>query len=208
MEGWVWNLVDKSYGSYEIEFYILLLQSQENISDLAYWLSTSSTLLYLLQSSLKATNTSTVASNRNRASPATLFGRMAYVCFLPKFFGYETDFICLNFSTKYRSFQGLRSSSVGMGISSGYSGMVGKTNNQSKVEAKYPALLFKQHLAACIEKLFGMIRDNLKKEISPFLHLCIQVKTKILLSKQEKMKRKRKRLLTSFSLFDNILNEH
>ncbi|KAL0561924.1 hypothetical protein IC582_002369 [Cucumis melo] len=123
------------------------IESQENISDLAYWLSTSSTLLYLLQSSLKATNTSTVASNRNRASPATLFGRMAY---------------------------GLRSSSVGMGISSGYSGMVGKTNNQSKVEAKYPALLFKQHLAACIEKLFGMIRDNLKKEISPFLHLCIQ----------------------------------
>ena len=100
--------------------------------------------------------------------------------------GYETDFICLNFSTKYRSFQGLRSSSVGMGMSSGYSGMVGKTNNQSKVEAKYPALLFKQHLAACIEKLFGMIRDNLKKEISPFLHLCIQVKTKILLLKKEK----------------------
>ncbi|KAG6575650.1 Myosin-12, partial [Cucurbita argyrosperma subsp. sororia] len=104
------------------------IESQESTSDLAYWLSTTSTLLCLLQSSLKATNTST----------------------------------------------GLRSSSVGLGVSSGYSGMVGKTNNQSKVEAKYPALLFKQHLAACVEKLFGMIRDHLKKEISPFLHLCIQ----------------------------------
>ncbi|XP_022991846.1 myosin-12 isoform X1 [Cucurbita maxima] len=123
------------------------IESQESTSDLAYWLSTTSTLLCLLQSSLKATNTSTVASHRNRASPASLFGRMAY---------------------------GLRSSSVGLGVSSGYSGMVGKTNNQSKVEAKYPALLFKQHLAACVEKLFGMIRDHLKKEISPFLHLCIQ----------------------------------
>ncbi|XP_022953205.1 myosin-12 isoform X1 [Cucurbita moschata] len=123
------------------------IESQESTSDLAYWLSTTSTLLCLLQSSLKATNTSMVASHRNRASPTSLFGRMAY---------------------------GLRSSSVGLGVSSGYSGMVGKTNNQSKVEAKYPALLFKQHLAACVEKLFGMIRDHLKKEISPFLHLCIQ----------------------------------
>lgn len=66
---------------------------------------------------------------------------------------------------------------MGMGISSGYSGMEGKPNTQSKIEAKYPALLFKQHLTACVEKLYGMIRDSLKKEISPFLNSCIQVKT-------------------------------
>lgn len=71
--------------------------------------------------------------------------------------------------------QGLRSSSMGMGISSGYSGMVDKPNEQSKVEAKYPAILFKQHLTAYVEKIYGMIRDSLKKEISPFLNLCIQV---------------------------------
>lgn len=71
--------------------------------------------------------------------------------------------------------QGLRSSSMGLGISSGYSGMVDKTNGQSKVEAKYPAILFKQHLTAYVEKIYGMIRDSLKKEISPFLNLCIQV---------------------------------
>lgn len=71
--------------------------------------------------------------------------------------------------------QGLRSSSLGMGISSGYSGMVDKPNEQSKVEAKYPAILFKQHLTAYVEKIYGMIRDSLKKEISPFLNLCIQV---------------------------------
>jgi hypothetical protein len=45
-----------------------------------------------------------------------------------------------------------------------------------QVEAKYPALLFKQQLTAFHEKLYGMIRDNLKKEISPLLGLCIQVK--------------------------------
>jgi myosin-5 len=45
-----------------------------------------------------------------------------------------------------------------------------------QVEAKYPALLFKQQLTAFLEKLYGMIRDNLKKEISPLLGLCIQVK--------------------------------
>ena len=72
-------------------------------------------------------------------------------------------------------YQGLRSSSFPMGVSSGYSGMVGKPNTHSKVEPKYPALLFKQHLTAYLEKIYGMIRDSLKKEISPFLNLCIQV---------------------------------
>lgn len=44
-----------------------------------------------------------------------------------------------------------------------------------QVEAKYPALLFKQQLTAYVEKIYGMIRDNLKKEISPLLGSCIQV---------------------------------
>ncbi|XP_057451250.1 myosin-12 [Lotus japonicus] len=122
------------------------IESQEGINDLAYWLSTTSTLLFYLQCTIKASNT-TRAASRNRNSPASLFGKMA---------------------------QGLRSSSLGMGISSGYSGMVEKPNEQSKVEAKYPAILFKQHLTAYVEKIYGMIRDSLKKEISPFLNLCIQ----------------------------------
>ncbi|KAF3452668.1 hypothetical protein FNV43_RR03101 [Rhamnella rubrinervis] len=122
-------------------------ESQDSVSDLAYWLSTTSTLLFLLQSTLKASNMPNMASQRNRTSPVTLFSRMA---------------------------KGFRSSSMGMGVSSGYSGMVGKPNVQSKVEAKYPALLFKQHLTAYVEKIFGMIRDSLKKEISSFLNLCIQ----------------------------------
>nr|ABN08189.1 Dilute [Medicago truncatula] len=123
------------------------IESQEGINDLAYWLSTTSTLLFYLHCTLKVSNNTTKALSRNRNSPATLFGKMA---------------------------QGLRSSSMGIGISSGYSGMVEKPNEQSKVEAKYPAILFKQHLTAYVEKIYGMIRDSLKKEISPFLNLCIQ----------------------------------
>ncbi|OVA16401.1 IQ motif [Macleaya cordata] len=118
------------------------VEDQENVNELAYWLSTTSTLLFLLQNTLKASNSPMSASHRSRASPTTLFGRMA---------------------------QGLRTSP----ISSGYSGMVGKPE-KSRVEAKYPALLFKQHLTAYVEKIYGMIRDSLKKEISPFLNLCIQ----------------------------------
>ncbi|WOL07312.1 hypothetical protein Cni_G16052 [Canna indica] len=44
-----------------------------------------------------------------------------------------------------------------------------------QVEAKYPALLFKQQLTVYVEKIYGIIRDNLKKEIYPQLGLCIQV---------------------------------
>ncbi|XP_037496894.1 myosin-12 isoform X2 [Jatropha curcas] len=123
------------------------VESQDDIDNLAYWLSTTSTLLYLLQSTLKANNTQNASAQRNRNSPATLFGRMA---------------------------QGFRPSSMGIGLSSGYSGMVGKPKEQLKVEAKYPALLFKQHLTAYVEKIYGLIRDSVKKEISPFLNFCIQ----------------------------------
>ncbi|KAL6502932.1 Myosin-6 [Orobanche hederae] len=43
-----------------------------------------------------------------------------------------------------------------------------------QVEARYPALLFKQQLTAYVEKIYGIIRDNLKKELGSLLVLCIQ----------------------------------
>ncbi|CAN4102059.1 unnamed protein product [Withania somnifera] len=43
-----------------------------------------------------------------------------------------------------------------------------------QVEAKYPALLFEQQLTAYVEKIYGIIRDNLKKELGSLLSLCIQ----------------------------------
>ncbi|KVI08151.1 Dil domain-containing protein, partial [Cynara cardunculus var. scolymus] len=44
-----------------------------------------------------------------------------------------------------------------------------------QVDAKYPALLFKQQLTAYVEKIFGIVRDNLKKELSTCISSCIQV---------------------------------
>ncbi|XP_031262812.1 myosin-6-like [Pistacia vera] len=43
-----------------------------------------------------------------------------------------------------------------------------------QVEAKYPALLFKQQLTAYVETIYGIIRDNLKNDLSPHLSSCIQ----------------------------------
>ncbi|CAI8614438.1 unnamed protein product [Vicia faba] len=43
-----------------------------------------------------------------------------------------------------------------------------------KVEAKYPALLFKQQLTAYLEKIYGIVRDNLMQELTSVLALCIQ----------------------------------
>nr|DAD49059.1 TPA_asm: hypothetical protein HUJ06_018996 [Nelumbo nucifera] len=120
------------------------IEAQDNNDLLSYWLSNSSTLLLLLQRTLKASGAASWTPQRRR-STSTLFGRMS---------------------------QGLRGSPQ-----SGFSFLNGRMlglEDLCQVEAKYPALLFKQQLTAFLEKLYGMIRDNLKKEISPLLGLCIQ----------------------------------
>lgn len=68
-------------------------------------------------------------------------------------------------------FQSFRGNPQGVNLSF----VTGGVETLRQVEAKYPALLFKQQLTAYVEKIYGMIRDNLKKEISPLLGLCIQV---------------------------------
>lgn len=47
--------------------------------------------------------------------------------------------------------------------------------SEKLVDAKYPALMFKQSLAASVEKLFSAIRDSVVKDVSPALNACIQV---------------------------------
>ncbi|CAL0308812.1 unnamed protein product [Lupinus luteus] len=121
--------------------------SQDNNDVLAYWLSNASTLLLLLQRTLKASGAAGMAPQRRRSSSGTLFGRMT------------------------NSFRG---APPGVNISIINGSMNGGVDTIRQVEAKYPALLFKQQLTAYVEKIYGMIRDNLKKEISPLLGLCIQ----------------------------------
>ncbi|XP_075488329.1 myosin-6-like isoform X14 [Primulina tabacum] len=112
------------------------IEDQANNDHMAYWLSNTSTLLFLLQQTLKATS----STPRKSPQPTSFFGRMA---------------------------QGFRSSpSANLSI--------GGLDGVSQVEAKYPALLFKQQLTAYVEKIYGIIRDNMKKELSSLVSLCIQ----------------------------------
>ncbi|XP_042488470.1 myosin-17-like [Macadamia integrifolia] len=120
------------------------IEVQDNNDVLAYWLSNSSTLLLLLQRTLKASGAASMTPQRRRS--ASLFGRMS---------------------------QGLRASPQSAGLSF-LNGRLSGLDDLRQVEAKYPALLFKQQLTAFLEKIYGMMRDNLKKEISPLLGLCIQ----------------------------------
>ena len=46
-------------------------------------------------------------------------------------------------------------------------------NGANKVQANYPAMLFKQHLDAFVQKIFPMLRDNVRNEISLHLSYCI-----------------------------------
>ncbi|KAL0552671.1 hypothetical protein IC582_011789 [Cucumis melo] len=120
---------------------------EDNNDVLAYWLSNASTLLLLLQRTLKASGAAGMAPQRRRSSSATIFGRMT---------------------------QSFRGAPQGVNLSLINGGTSGGVDTLRQVEAKYPALLFKQQLTAYVEKIYGMIRDNLKKEISPLLGLCIQ----------------------------------
>ncbi|KIY92369.1 hypothetical protein MNEG_15594 [Monoraphidium neglectum] len=63
-----------------------------------------------------------------------------------------------------------RGASMGGGEASIHGGGVGGFR---LVEAKYPALLFKQQLDAFVQKIFPMLRDNVKKAITPLLAHCI-----------------------------------
>ncbi|XP_059660383.1 myosin-9-like [Cornus florida] len=122
------------------------IETQDNNDILAYWLSNASTLLLLLQRTLKAAG-ATGMTPQHRRSSSTLFGRMT---------------------------QSFRGTPQGVDLSFADGELTGRVDTLRQVEAKYPALLFKQQLTAYVEKIYGMIRDNLKKEISPLLGLCIQ----------------------------------
>lgn len=114
------------------------IENEEDNDNLAYWLSNTSNLLFLLQRSLKATGGT--SPRRKPPSATSLFGRMT---------------------------QGFRSSPS-------FSKLQGVLDVVRQVEAKYPALLFKQQLTAYVEKIYGILRDNLKGELSEFLPQCIQ----------------------------------
>lgn len=63
---------------------LVSLQDQDDNEHMAYWLSNTSTLLFLLQRSLKPSGASGGSSARKPPQPTSLFGRMTMVLnFLP-----------------------------------------------------------------------------------------------------------------------------
>ncbi|KAF3436048.1 hypothetical protein FNV43_RR23140 [Rhamnella rubrinervis] len=117
------------------------IENQDNFDHMAYWLSNTSALLFLLQRSLRGAGATGATPHRKPPQPTSLFGRMT---------------------------MGFRSSPSSANLPASAVEVV------RLVEAKYPALLFKQQLTAYVEKIYGIIRDNLKKELSSLLSLCIQ----------------------------------
>lgn len=114
------------------------IENDESYDHLAYCLSNTTALLFLLQKSLIAAG----SAPRRKTPPTSLFGRMT---------------------------QGFRSSPSSTNLAVDGLDLVVR-----QVEAKYPALLFKQQLTAYLEKIYGIIRDNMKKDLTHLLTLCIQ----------------------------------
>ncbi|GKV19499.1 hypothetical protein SLEP1_g29752 [Rubroshorea leprosula] len=110
-------------------------ENEDKNDHLAYWLSNTSALLFLLQRCLKG-NGASGSSSQLPPAPTSFLGRMA---------------------------QGFRSSSTNLAA-----------DTFRQVEAKYPALLFKQQLTAIVEKIYGIIQENLKRELVPIISSCMQ----------------------------------
>ncbi|XP_017698241.2 myosin-8-like [Phoenix dactylifera] len=115
------------------------IENEENNVHLAYWLSNTSSLLFLLQRSLKAAGAAGTVQHRKPPPPTSLFGRM---------------------TQRFHSSANLPVDELNVVV--------------RQVEAKYPALLFKQQLTAYVEKIYGIVRDNVKKDLSSLLSSCIQ----------------------------------
>ncbi|GJN37204.1 hypothetical protein PR202_gb26133 [Eleusine coracana subsp. coracana] len=118
-----------------IQIFGSAMQKHDSNEDLAYWLSNSSTLLIMLQKSLKAAGSSGTTPQKRPQTQSSFLGRMVF-----------------------------RSSNITVDM-----------DLVRQIEAKYPAFLFKQQLTAFVEGLYGMIRDNVKKDLSSLLSHAIQV---------------------------------
>uniref|UniRef100_A0ACD5YBY9 Uncharacterized protein n=1 Tax=Avena sativa TaxID=4498 RepID=A0ACD5YBY9_AVESA len=117
-----------------IQIFSAAMQKQDDNAELAYWLSNSSSLLIILQKSLKPAGSGGTTPLKRTTTQTSFLGRMVF-----------------------------RASSITVDM-----------DLVRQVEGKYPAFLFKQQLSAFVEGLYGMIRDNAKREVASVLSLVIQ----------------------------------
>ena len=130
-------------------------KQEDNVS-LAYWLSNTVTLFYLMQKNTKPPNAGGYAARLRAQSQQVTRGLLGNAS-LGAIFGVRSPGPPLPPSP------GGSEASIHGGAAGGF----------RQVEVKYPALLFKQQLDAFVQKIFPMLRDNVKKCISPQLSACI-----------------------------------
>ncbi|PWZ37987.1 Myosin-11 [Zea mays] len=142
---------------------------------LLHWKSFEAMKTGVFDSILHAINSATEAQNDMRTLAYWLSNLSTLTVLLQRSFKTTRTAISTpqrrRFSTE-RIFHGNQTSNAGLAYLSGQS-VVGSAG-LLQIEAKYPALLFKQQLVDLIEKVYGMISDSVKKELNPLLELCIQ----------------------------------
>ncbi|XP_008675112.1 myosin-17 isoform X5 [Zea mays] len=142
---------------------------------LLHWKSFEAMKTGVFDSILHAINSATEAQNDMRTLAYWLSNLSTLTVLLQRSFKTTRTAISTpqrrRFSSE-RIFHGNQTSNAGLAYLSGQS-VVGSAG-LPQVEAKYPALLFKQQLVDLIEKVYGMISDSVKKELNPLLELCIQ----------------------------------
>ncbi|CAL4974395.1 unnamed protein product [Urochloa decumbens] len=142
---------------------------------LLHWKSFEAMKTGVFDSILHAINSATEAKNDMRTLAYWLSNLSTLTVLLQRSFKTTRTAISTpqrrRFSSE-RIFHGNQTSNAGLAYLSGQS-VVGSAG-LPQVEAKYPALLFKQQLVDLIEKVYGMISDSVKKELNPLLELCIQ----------------------------------
>jgi hypothetical protein len=120
-------------------------RNAENNSALAYWLSNTTTLLYLLHRTLRVHTPRTQSTTRTQSTSQSLYDRVL----------------------ARRNERSALATDPPAPLREGIRGV-------RQVDAKYPALLFKQQMTAFVEKVYSLMRDNVRKEIMPQLPACIQ----------------------------------
>ena len=122
---------------------------QENNSQLGYWLTNTAALYYLMQRHTKPAGT---AGENGITARLRFSGQQAAKGFL-SYFG---------------------RSPLKSDVSDAAS-PEGVNDLSMQFEARYPALLFKQGLGALVQTIFPGLRDNVKREISSHLSVCMNI---------------------------------
>ena len=138
-------------------------RNTDNNAALAYWLSNTTVLLHLLQRTLR---TGGPGGSRRRGASSLTGGAAAGA-------GGHSHSMMDKLRDLSSRITGSPVAAAGQPSNVAAPVMEG-IKSVPQVDAKYPALLFKQQLTAFVEKIYSLLRDNVKKDITPQLGLCIQ----------------------------------